>query len=78
MSTNHFSRFIAALPGLILAILRYILTLGWIREIVQLILANWDVKRRGEYLREVRRGRPLQCADGGGRPAALWQARTRL
>jgi len=61
MSTNRFSRFLAALPGLILAILRYILTLGWIREIVQLILANWDVKRRGEYLREVRRGRPLQC-----------------
>lgn len=56
------SRIIKTLPKRILLILFHIITLGWLREIIRLIMSNREVSKRGEYLEDVRRGRPLRCS----------------
>ena len=53
-----------ALVGLILALgnaLRYLLTLGWIRELIELARDIVDINRRHSYLRRHRRGRDPRC-----------------
>jgi hypothetical protein len=55
-------RFLKTLPGRILCLLLYIITLSWLREIIELIARNRAVRQRGEYLRDIRRGRPLRCS----------------
>lgn len=55
-------RALADLPRRILLILLYLLALRWLTEIIELIRKRLEVHRRGEHLRDIRRGRPLRCS----------------
>lgn len=62
MSARFLGRAVASFPGRLLAILLYVILLRWLRDILDFIRGYLAVARRGEYLRHVRRGRPLRCA----------------
>ncbi len=62
MESNSLLRLFRTLPKSFSQTIVYILTLAWLIDIIQLIKDNRDVSKRGEYLRDVRRGRPLRCA----------------
>jgi hypothetical protein len=62
MRTNSILRVLKSILQLIFAILSYILTFRWIREIIALIVNNVKERQRGEHLDDVRKGRPLRCS----------------
>lgn len=62
MKTRDVTRSIALFPRRLLFILIYFLTLKWLTDIIRLIMERCKVKRRGDHLRDVRRGRPLRCS----------------
>ena len=62
MKTNSVLGIIKILAERLLSILLYVVTLSWLREIIQLIIANREVKEREEYLRNVRKGRRVKCS----------------
>ena len=62
MKTRYLLKALATLPKRFFSILVYLLTLRWLTDIISLIRENLEVCRRGKYLRDVRRGRPLHCS----------------
>lgn len=62
MNTKYLLKAITTFPRRLFSILLYVIALRWLREILALIRGNMDVRRRGKYLRDVRRGRPLRCS----------------
>ena len=62
MNTRYLLKAVTTLPRQLFLILVYLLTLRWVTDLVALIRENLEVRRRGKYLRHVRRGRPLRCS----------------
>jgi hypothetical protein len=62
MKSRYLLKAITTFPIRLLQILLYLITLRWLSELIDLIRGNLDVRTRGEYLRDVRRGRPLCCS----------------
>jgi hypothetical protein len=61
MNKRYLLKAITTFPRRLFLILIYILTLRWITDLIALIRESLEIKRRGKYLRDVRRGRPLRC-----------------
>jgi hypothetical protein len=62
MKTNSVLRIAKILPDRFLTIFIYFISLSWIKEIIKLIIANREVKERGEYLEDVRKARRVKCS----------------
>lgn len=61
MNTRYLLKAVTTFPKRLLLILVYLIMLRWLIDIIALIRGNLEIKRRGKYLRDVRRGRPLRC-----------------
>lgn len=62
MSMRYLGRAIATLPGRLLLVLVYLFTIQWVSDLIAVCRRRLQVRRRGEELRDVRRGRPLHCS----------------
>lgn len=62
MNTRFMLRAIGKIPGRLLLLLIYLLAFQWLTDLIALLRRRLEVHRRGEKLREVRRGRPLRCS----------------
>jgi len=61
MNSRYLLRALAKLPGRLLSIVLYFLTLQFLTDLIALIRRQLQVGSRGKSLRDVRRGRPVRC-----------------
>lgn len=62
MSSANIGKAVATLPRLVVTIIAYLLTLRWLTDLIELVRGYIEECRRGERLRDVRRGRPTHCS----------------
>lgn len=61
MNTRYLPKAIGTFPRRIVLILVYLIALRWLTDLIALFRRNRAVSRRGEHLRDVRRGRRMHC-----------------
>ena len=62
MDSRFVLRALLAFPKRLLLILVYLFALQWLGDLIALVRRWLATHKRGEHLRDVRRGRPLRCA----------------
>lgn len=62
MIAKNLGKTVVSLPRLVVTIIAYLLKLRWLTDLIALVRVYIEECRRGERLRDVRRGRPTHCS----------------